>query len=231
MKTTVLGKSELVSSRLVYGCMRICGDNSPADREKGKNVIRAAIDAGYNHFDHADIYGGGECETLFSGLLKESPHLRDKILVTGKCGIRLQDKPEKGFPKRYDFSRKHIIDSVEGSLRRLGVDHLDVLLLHRPDFLFDPANVAGTFRILQEEGKVRHFGASNFSASQFALLQEFWPEPMLSNQACAYPRWPGVRWAAWSTRPGEIPCQRRTRVAFLRNWIPRQRNMKLSAGS
>jgi predicted oxidoreductase len=162
--------------------MRICGDNSPADREKGKNAIRAAIDAGYTHFDHADIYGGGQCETLFSEILKASPHLRDKILITDKCGIRLTDEPVKGFPKRYDFSRRHIIGSVEASLQRLGVEHMDLLLLHRPDFLFDPAEVADTFRILQDEGKVRHFGVSNFSPSQFEMLQAFWPEPLLSNQ-------------------------------------------------
>ena len=161
MKTINLGNSGQESSRLLYGCMRINGDNSPADKEKGKEAIRAAVDAGYNHFDHADIYGGGECESIFSEVLKEMPGLREKILITDKCGIRLPDEPATGDPKRYDFSRQHITRSVEGSLQRLGTDYMDCLLLHRPDFLFDPEDVAGTFRILKEEGKVRHFGVSN----------------------------------------------------------------------
>ena len=80
--------------------MRISDDNSPADPEKGKSAIRAAIDAGYNHFDHADIYGGGHCETIISEVLKESPHLREKILITDECGIRVPDEPVKGYPKR-----------------------------------------------------------------------------------------------------------------------------------
>jgi len=182
MKTTTLGNSNLLSSRLVYGCMRISGDNSPADREKGKEAIRAAIEAGYNHFDHADIYGGGHCESLFAEVLTEMQGLREKILITDKCGIRVPDEPEAGDPKRYDFSRQHILQSVDGSLKRLGIEYMDLLLLHRPDYLFNPEEVAGTFRILKEQDKVRQFGVSNFSPSQFSLLQAYWPEPMLANQ-------------------------------------------------
>ena len=182
MKTIAIGNSELVSSRLVYGCMRISGDHSPADRDKGKQAIRAAIEAGYTHFDHADIYGDGACETLFAEVLSEMPRLRDKLLITGKCGIRLADQPRPGDPKRYDFSRQYIIDSVDGILCRLGIDSLDLFLLHRPDFLFDAENVAGTFQILQDSGKVRHFGVSNFRPSQVSLLQKFCPMPLLTNQ-------------------------------------------------
>jgi predicted oxidoreductase len=162
--------------------MRISGDNSPQDKEKGKAAIRAALEAGYTHFDHADIYGGGNCETVFSEVLEENPGLRDELLVTSKCGIRLPDQPQAGFPKRYDFSRDYIVKSVEGSLQRLGIEYLDLLLLHRPDYLFRAEEVAGTFRLLEEQGKVRHFGVSNFTPSQFSLLQEFCDTPLLVNQ-------------------------------------------------
>jgi predicted oxidoreductase len=182
MQTVVLGKSELVSSRLVYGCMRISGDNSRAARNKGKRAIRAAIEAGYTHFDHADIYGDGACETLFAEVLKEMPQIREKLLITGKCGIRLADQPRLGDPKRYDYSRQYLVDSVDGILRRLNIDYLDLLLLHRPDFLLDPENVAGTFRLLQKTGKVRHFGVSNFLPAQVSMLQKFCSMPLLANQ-------------------------------------------------
>jgi len=182
MRTIFLGNSDLESSRLVYGCMRISGHNSPEDRSKGKAAIRAAIEAGYTHFDHADIYGDGNCETLFSEVLAESPGLRDELLITSKCGIRLPNQPQDGYPKRYDFSGDYISGSVEGSLQRLGVDHLDLLLLHRPDFLFDPDEVAETFRVLERTGKVRHFGVSNFRPSQLSLLQKSCDKPLLVNQ-------------------------------------------------
>lgn len=182
MKTTILGHSDLESSRLVYGCMRIVGDHSAADREQGKRAIHAAIDAGYNHFDHADIYGGGECESLFGEVLKESPGLRDQMVITSKCGIRFADDPEPGNPARYDFSYQYIVDSVEGSLRRLGTDCLDLLLLHRPDYLFNAAEVATALETLYENGMVRHFGVSNFRPSQLGLLQSQCTWPLLVNQ-------------------------------------------------
>lgn len=182
MKTIVLGNSRLVSSRLVYGCMRISGDNSSADREKGKQAIRAAIEAGYTHFDHADVYGSGASETLFSEVLNEMPGIREKLLITGKCGIRVPGDPGKGDPKRYDFSRQYVIDSVDGILQRLGIEYLDLFLLHRPDYLFSGEDVAGTFQILEETGKVRNFGVSNFRPSQLSMLQSYCPMPLLSNQ-------------------------------------------------
>jgi predicted oxidoreductase len=182
MKTIVLGNSELVSSRLMYGCMRISGDNSPADREKGKQAIRAAIEAGYTHFDHADVYGSGASETLFAEVLGEMPGVREKLLITGKCGIRVPGDPNEGDPKRYDFSRQYIVDSVDQIFKRLGVEYLDLLLLHRPDFLFSPEDVAGTFDILEETGKVRHFGVSNFRPSQVSMLQAYCSMPLLANQ-------------------------------------------------
>ncbi len=182
VKSIVLGNSEIVSSRLVYGCMRICGDNSRKDREAGKAALRAAVEAGYTHFDHADIYAGGNAESLFSEVLDETPGLRAKLLITSKCGIRLLNQPSEGLPKRYDFSRDYILSSVKASLQRLGIDCLDLLLLHRPDYLLNAEDVAGTFRILKESGLVANFGVSNFSPSQFALLQSYSDEKLLVNQ-------------------------------------------------
>jgi predicted oxidoreductase len=182
MKSIALGDSGLSSSRLVYGCMRISGDNSPASRDKGKQAVHAAIEAGYTHFDHADVYGSGASETLFSEVLTELPQVREKLVITGKCGIRAAGQPHAADPKRYDFSRRYLIERVDGILQRLGIETLDLLLLHRPDFLFDAREVAGTFQLLQESGKVRHFGVSNFRPSQVSLLQKFCPMPLLTNQ-------------------------------------------------
>ena len=182
MQTISLGKSELKSSRLVYGCMRITGDNSAEDRQQGMKAIEAAIDCGFNHFDHADIYAGGESESLFGEYLKASPGLRQDLIITSKCGIRFAGQPEPGDPQRYDFSYQYIVNSVEGSLARLGVDYLDILLLHRPDYLFNAAEVATALESLAENGMVRHCGVSNFSPSQVKLLQSQCRTPLLINQ-------------------------------------------------
>ena len=182
MQQVTLGKSELRGSRLVYGCMRIAGDGSHADRDKGKRAIHAALEAGYTQFDHADIYGGGACESLFGEVLRENPGMRDELVITSKCGIRTPGQPEADDPKRYDFSYQYLVDSVEGSLERLGIDSLDLLLLHRPDYLFNAAEVATAFETLHENGRVRHFGVSNFRTSQVKLLQSQCPWPLLANQ-------------------------------------------------
>jgi predicted oxidoreductase len=182
MKTTQIGNLSLPSSRLVYGCMRINGDNSSAAFAQGKSAIRAAIEAGYNHFDHADIYGGGVCESIFGEVLKESPELRDQLIITSKAGIRFANTPNQGDVGRYDFSKDYIVGQVEGSLKRLNVDALDLFLLHRPDYLFDPQIVAETFEQLKRQGKVKHFGVSNFSPSQLNLLQSATTEKINVNQ-------------------------------------------------
>lgn len=159
--------------------MRIVGDNSPQDRIKGKLAIRAALEAGYTHFDHADIYGDGHCESLFGEILtelkQETPALREQLIITSKAGIRSD-------PQRYDFSEKYLISSVENSLKRLKIDCLDMFLLHRPDYLFNAEDVAETFTQLKASGKVKHFGVSNFSPSQVNLLQSVLDEPLLVNQ-------------------------------------------------
>ncbi|MCO4799473.1 MAG: aldo/keto reductase [Colwelliaceae bacterium] len=177
-----LQNTELTSSRLIYGCMRIAGDNNLSDRNKGKAAIYAAIEAGYNHFDHADIYGGGECESLFGELLKETPSLRDDMIITSKAGIRPSKGDEEYDPTRYDFSQKYILESVEGSLSRLGIEQLDMFLLHRPDFLMNVHEVAETFAILKASGKVKHFGVSNFKPSQVELLRSVMSMPLVANQ-------------------------------------------------
>ena len=182
MRAIRLGHSDLQSSRLAYGCMRIVGDGSNSDRDKGKHAIHAAVDAGYTLFDHADIYGGGACEELFGEVLKESPGLRERLVIATKCGIRFAGDPNDDAPGRYDFSKDHIIDSLEGSLQRLGIEQIDLLMLHRPDYLMRAAEVAEAFAALAASGKVAHFGVSNFSASQFELLQSVLPTPLLVNQ-------------------------------------------------
>ncbi len=159
--------------------MRIAGENTIADKTKGKLALRAAIEAGYNHFDHADIYGDGHCESLFGELLteltKETPTIREQLIITSKAGIKRD-------PQHYDFSDDYLTKSVDKSLKRLNVDYLDMFLLHRPDYLFNAEQVAQTFQKLKASGKVKHFGVSNFTPSQINLLQSVLAEPLLVNQ-------------------------------------------------
>jgi predicted oxidoreductase len=144
---------------------------SDADAEK---FIKTAIDAGANFFDHADIYGGGGCETIFGRAVKMSPKVREGMILQSKCGI----VPGKMF----DFSREHILESVDGSLKRLNTDYLDVLLLHRPDALVEPDEVGEAFDRLKAAGKVRHFGVSNQNPMQIKLLQSSLNQPIVANQ-------------------------------------------------
>ncbi|RZV34308.1 MAG: aldo/keto reductase [Chromatiales bacterium] len=176
MDTIQLGASELDGSRLAYGCMRIAGDGSPADRKRGKAAVLAAIENGYTLFDHADIYGDGRCEEVFGEVLHERPDLRDGILIQGKCGVRFDDV------NRYDLSGKHIMESVERSLRRLATERLDVFLLHRPDYLMDIHEVAAAFDSLYSSGKVAEFGVSNFLPATLAALQSATPRRLQVNQ-------------------------------------------------
>jgi predicted oxidoreductase len=179
MKNSQLTISNIQSSRLIYGCMRIAGDNTQVDKTKGKLALRAAIEAGYNHFDQADIYGGGHCETLFGEFLTEltsnSSVSREQLIITSKAGIKTN-------PQHYDFSPQYLLNSVDASLKRLNTDYLDMFLLHRPDYLFNAEQVAATFQHLHESGKVKYFGVSNFSPSQVNLLQSALDMPLLVNQ-------------------------------------------------
>ena len=137
-----------------------------------KSWVDTALEHGINFFDHADIYGKGRCEELFGQIL--TPSLREKIILQSKCSIR----PGIAF----DFSKEHILNSVDGILKRLNTEYLDILLLHRPDTLMEPEEVADAFRILKENGKVRHFGVSNQTPMQMELLSKYCDEPLLINQ-------------------------------------------------
>ena len=130
----------------------------------------------------ADLYTYGKSEAVFGEVLQQIPGARDRLVIQSKCGIRFQDDPRPGDPARYDFSCSHIVQAVEGSLRRLHTDHLDILLLHRPDALVEPEEVASAFDQLRRSGKVRHFGVSNHTAAQIALLQKHLDQPVVVNQ-------------------------------------------------
>lgn len=187
MKTIQLGKSSLYSTRLAYGCWRVAGTWEPEHvtpdrRANGHAAILAAYEAGYRLFDHADIYCQGVAESIFGEVLAEVPGMRHQILIATKCGIRRAGEPEPGEPYRYDFSKNHIIASCEQSLRRLGVETIDLYQLHRPDLLCQPEEVAAAFSELKQSGKVREFGVSNFRPSQVTMLQKACPMPLIVNQ-------------------------------------------------
>lgn len=169
MKTITLNNTNLSIPEIGMGCMRIV-ELENVDAVKG--WVDTALEHGINFFDHADIYGKGRCEELFGQVL--TPSLREKIILQSKCSIR----PGIAF----DFSKEHILNSVDGILKRLNTEYLDILLLHRPDTLMEPEEVADAFRILKENGKVRHFGVSNQTPMQMELLSKYCDEPLLINQ-------------------------------------------------
>lgn len=156
-------------SQIALGCMRM----SALDDNATDKIIDCALENGINFFDHADIYGGGRSEELFGAYLKRHPGTRDRIVIQTKCSI---------CPGYYDFSKEHILSSVDGSLKRLGIDHVDVLLLHRPDTLMEPEEVAEAFGILESSGKVRCFGVSNHNPYQIELLKTSVKQPLTVNQ-------------------------------------------------
>jgi predicted oxidoreductase len=136
-------------------------------------LLKTSLDAGIDFYDHADIYGGGKCEEVFAESVARLGIARDKLILQSKCGIR------KGF---FDFSKEHILTSVDGILKRLATDYLDILLLHRPDTLVEPEEVAEAFNLLHDSGKVRNFGVSNFNPGQIELLQASLPMKLQANQ-------------------------------------------------
>jgi predicted oxidoreductase len=185
LKTYQLPTTDLHVTRLAYGCMSLAGwdSNAPThvDRKRAAQMLETALELDINFFDTADIYGRGKCEIVFGEALKQLPGARDRLLIQTKCGVRFQDDPP-GAPGRYDFSYEHIVNSVDGSLRRLQIDHIDVLLLHRPDALVEPDEVARAFDQVQRAGKVRHFGVSNHSPLQMELLKKSVTQPIVANQ-------------------------------------------------
>ena len=173
--------------RLAIGCMGLGGgwNDKAYDRnhiKQAEKVIETALEAGIGYFDHADIYARGKAEAVFGEVLKSRPELREKIFLQTKCGIRLPGDPPECQQGRYDFSRKHILCSVEDSLKRLQTDCIDMLLLHRPDPLVEPEEVSNVFEQLKESGKVKKFGVSNHTPAQIALLQKYLTVPIAVNQ-------------------------------------------------
>ncbi|CEG26570.1 aldo/keto reductase [Bacillus sp. B-jedd] len=184
MRKMPLEKRGITDSRLVLGCMGFGGgwDNSPISTEEEKKAecgIEAALETGITMFDHADIYTRGKAEKVFGGWLKKNPGMREKIVIQSKCGIRVADGQ---FPGRYDFSKDYILRSVDEILDRLQTDYLDILLLHRPDPLMEPEEVAEAFERLKSTGKVKNFGVSNMNAGQIKLLQAYIGSPLVVNQ-------------------------------------------------
>ena len=170
MKKTMLGKTGLEIPVIAVGCMRI----SEMETVRLTEHIRFCIEHGLNFFDHADIYGGGQCESRFAEAFKKTGSKREDVILQSKCAIR------PGV--MYDFTKKHILESVDGILKRLDTDYLDILLLHRPDALMEPEEVAEAFELLEKEGKVRHFGVSNHRPYQIELLNKYVKQELCANQ-------------------------------------------------
>lgn len=174
MKNIPLGASGLSVPAIAVGCMRL----NTLSKTDAEHYLRTALELGMNFFDHADIYGGGECESLFAEAMQMSDDLREQVLLQSKCGIERKDGRVIG----YNFSKSYILRSVDAILRRLKTDYLDVLVLHRPDALLEPEEVAEAFDLLLDAGKVRHFGVSNQNPMQMALLQKHMRMPLVANQ-------------------------------------------------
>ncbi|WP_373180136.1 aldo/keto reductase [Agathobacter rectalis] len=170
MRETILGNHIRKVPSVAVGCMRL----SEKSKDEMNHFIHAALEQGAYFFDHADIYGGGMSESIFGEAFADDPSLkREDMYLQSKCGIR------QGF---YDFSKEHILKSVDGILQRLHTDYLDLLLLHRPDALVEPEEVAAAFDVLFESGKVRNFGVSNHKPMQIELLQKYVRQPLVVNQ-------------------------------------------------
>lgn len=175
-------------SRLAYGAWRLLNGGQSADVQRVLSLIQTCLDHGITTFDHADIYGGYRCEEAFGAALRAQPGLRQRMELVTKCGIMLvsPERPENRL-KHYDYSRQHIVASVERSLRNLATDCVDVLLLHRPSPLLDPDEVAEAQRQLVKQGKVRHLGVSNFTPAQFDALSSRLDTPLVTNQLELHP--------------------------------------------
>jgi len=186
MQTITLGNSPLQSSRLAYGCWRLAGVRSADEMTPdlwaaGRRAAITAYEAGYTLFDHADIYGSGEAEKIFGAVLREVSGMRERVVIVTKGGVRRLDDPP-GSPYHFNLSGEHLMRACESSLQRLGVETIDLYLLHRADWLLHPEDTAAAFASLKAAGKVRFFGVSNFRPSQVAALQAACPMPLVANQ-------------------------------------------------
>jgi len=169
MKYIKISNTDMNASEISLGCMRIASMSA----QEISTLIHTALDEGINFFDHADVYADGKCEEKFSEALGMNASLREKMILQTKVGIR------KG---SFDFSKEHILNAVDGSLKRFRTDHLDVVLLHRPDALVEPEEVAEAFTILENSGKVKYFGVSNQNPMQIELLTKFVKQKIHFNQ-------------------------------------------------
>ncbi len=169
MNKIKIAHCDLDASEISLGCMRIAAMSN----QDIATLIHTALDEKINFFDHADVYGGGKSEEKFAEALDMTPRLRDTMILQTKVGIR---------ERSFDFSKEHILEAVEGSLKRLRTDYLDVVLLHRPDALVEPEEVAEAFNILHDSGKVKYFGVSNQNPMQIELLTKFVKQPLIINQ-------------------------------------------------
>ncbi|MEN8078700.1 aldo/keto reductase [Clostridioides difficile] len=169
MKEIIMANGNIKASEIGLGCMRI----SNLDKASVNSLINTALDCGINFFDHADIYGAGKSEEIFSQAISLTPSLREKMILQSKCSIR---------SGMYDFSKEYILNSVDGILKRLNTEYLDILLLHRPDTLMEPEEVNEAFELLYKEGKVRNFGVSNHNSMQIELLNKYLTNKITINQ-------------------------------------------------
>ena len=174
-----------MKKELIYGCMGLGGDwdSNPLTKQDfiiAEKAIEVALEIGINFFDHADIYKLGKSEIVFGELLKNNSSLRNKIKLQSKAGICYHEGKEQS--NIYNLSKQYILKQVDAILKRLHTDYLDVLLLHRPDPLLDPEEIADAFTTLQKSGKVGKFGVSNMSVSQIKLIQKHYNEPLVANQ-------------------------------------------------
>lgn len=170
MKTIRLANMGNHVPAIIVGCMRM----KELDEKKAERFVAEALEMGANYFDHADIYGEGTCEEMFAKAIHMTPSLREKIFIQDKCGIVVG--------KKYDLSKEYILKSVDKSLKRLHTDYLDMFLLHRPDALMEPDEIAEAFDILEASGKVRNFGVSNMKPIQMELLKKCVRQPLEVNQ-------------------------------------------------
>ena len=172
MRYIKFGERQKEVSEVVLGLMRI----SEMTVDQVEDLIESALAVGINAFDIADCYGHGKCEQILGEVLKRRPDLREKMWIQSKCGIRMEEFTY------FDFSKEHILEAVDGILERLNVDYIDSLLLHRPDALMEPAEIAEAFDLLKSQGKVIDFGVSNQNPMMMALIQKDVHQPLVANQ-------------------------------------------------
>lgn len=187
MERLIIPNTELRVSRLAAGCMGLGGGwgkgvaLTKEHERQASEFLDSALSLGIDFFDHANIYAVGRAEEVFGRAMRARPGLREKIVIQSKCGIRWADDPP-GAPQRYDFSYESIVTGVDAILKRLGTDYLDILLLHRPDALWEGEEIARAFAEIKAAGKVRYFGVSNQNRGMTEYLQSFLPDPLVANQ-------------------------------------------------